>query len=304
MMKNNKNLTILVNSCDKYEDAWYPFFYLLRNHWPACNCDIVLNTETKQYYDDFFNIKTINTGAELSWTARLRYVLNKIDTEFVLFFLEDFFLITDVRQEAFDKALELISNNKDIGLVHFIPSEKVMPVPKYDLENCFYELPIKKRTLRTRVAVSLFRKDYFLKLLYGDENPWQYERESHIRSMFAGYKIYRQDYNLYPPTFSYFIDASLGIGITSGKWLSANRKFFESEGLYEVNYNKLGVLKADFLIEKRIQNKSIRKVGVRNWLYVNIKHPILIKIRHMWFIQDIRNLKKYRKYRKYYKQLK
>lgn len=26
-----KNVTILVNSCDKYEDAWYPFFKVVKN---------------------------------------------------------------------------------------------------------------------------------------------------------------------------------------------------------------------------------------------------------------------------------
>ena len=294
-------ITILVNSCDLYEDAWYPFFYLLRKHWPACNYNIVLNTETKQYHDDYFNIKTINTGTELSWTARLRYVLNKIDTEYVLFFLEDFFLITDVKQEAFDKAVELISNNKDIGLIHFTPSEKTMPVPKYDLDNCFYELPVKKRTLRTRVAVSLFRKDYFLKLLYGDENPWQYERESHIRSMFAGYKIYRQSYELYPPTFTYFIDASIGVGITAKKWLSNNEVLFLSEGIKNVNLESLGTLPSDYLQQKANENKQIKRVGVKQWVYSNIKHPIKKKIRHVWFIQDFRNRKKYKKWREYYK---
>ena len=77
-MDKRNDITILVNSCDLYEDAWYPFFYLLRKHWPACNYNTVLNTETKQYHDDYFDVKTINTGTELSWTARIRYVLNRI----------------------------------------------------------------------------------------------------------------------------------------------------------------------------------------------------------------------------------
>lgn len=300
MIKKN-DVTILVNSCDLYEDAWYPFFYLLRKHWPACNYNIVLNTETKQYHDDYFDVKTINTGTELSWTARIRYVLNRIETEYILFFLEDFFLITDVRQEAFDKSFEIISNDKDIGLVHFTPSEKIMPVPKYDLDNCFYELPVKKRTLRTRVAVSLFRKDYFLRLLYGDENPWQYERESHIRSMFAGYKIYRQSYELYPPTFTYCLDHDIGIGITSRKWLKNTKSFFESECLYDVNYESLGIMTDDVYEQKEKDNNDIKKVGLRQVLYNKVKHPIMRKVRHVWFLQDFRNRKKYKKWREYYK---
>jgi hypothetical protein len=44
-----EDLTILVNSCDAYEDLWYPFFELFRINWPNCKYDIVLNTETKSY---------------------------------------------------------------------------------------------------------------------------------------------------------------------------------------------------------------------------------------------------------------
>lgn len=299
--KEKQEVTILVNSCDLYEDAWYPFFKLLSIQWPDCQYKAVLNTETKIYNCPFFDVKTIPTGKELSWTGRLKYVLNQIDSEYVLFFLEDFFLLTPVRIEAFNKALEIIKNNDEIGMVHFTPSEKVMPVPKYDLENCFYELPEKKRTLRTRVAVSLFRKDYFLKLLYGDENPWQYERESHIRSMFAGYKIYRQNYELYPPTFTYCLDHDIGIGITSRKWLKNTKSFFESEGLFDVNYNSLGIMTDDVYEKKEKDNNDIKIVGLRQVLYNDIKHPILRKVRHVWIIQDFRNRKKYKKWRQYYK---
>ncbi len=294
----------MVNSCDLYEDTWYPFFKLLQMQWSDCPYRIVLNTETKKYDCPFMNVETINSGDGLSWTARLRYALNNIDSEFVLFFLEDFFLLKPVKTEAFNKALNIIKQNKDVGLVHFTPTEKEMPQPKNDLEKCFYELPVRKRTLRTRVAVSLFRKDYFLKLLYGDENPWQYERESHIRSMFAGYKIIRQDYSLYPPTFTYCLDHDIGIGVTSRKWLKNNKPFFESMGIFDVNYDRLGIMTCEIKKEMQTEQKDIKKVGLKEWFYLKFKHPLKRKLRHCWLIQDILNIKKYIKYKRYYKNYK
>lgn len=300
----NKEVTILVNSCDLYEDTWYPFFKLLHIQWPDCPYRMVLNTETKKYDCPFLNVETVNSGTELSWTARLRYALNQIDSEFVLFFLEDFFLLEPVRTEAFAKALDIIKQNKDVGLVHFTPTEKEMPEAKNDLENCFYELPVRKRTLRTRVAVSLFRKDYFLKLLYGDENPWQYERESHIRSMFAGYKIIRQDYSLYPPTFTYCLDHDIGIGVTSRKWLKNNKAFFESMGILDVNYDRLGIMTDEVKTEIQEKKKDMKNVGFKEWFYLKFTHPIKRKLRHNWIVQDILNFKKYIKYKRYYKNYK
>ena len=299
-----KDCTILVNSCDLYEDTWYPFFKLLQLQWPDCPYDVVLNTETKQYDCPFMNVKTINSSKDLSWTARLRYVLNQIDSEFVLFFLEDFFLLSPVRVEGFNKALEIIKNDKSIGLMHFTPVEQQMPEPQNDIENCFYELPVRKRTLRTRVAVSIFRKDYFLKLLYKDENPWQYERESHIRSMVAGYKIYRQDYSLYPPVFHYCLDHEIGIGVTSRKWLKNNKPFFESMGILDVNYDRLGIMTDEVKTEIKKEQSDIKKIGFKEWFYKKFKQPLKRKLRHGWFVQDVMNMKKYLKYKKYYKNYK
>ncbi len=303
----NADITILVNSCDFYEDAWDPFFKLLKIQWPNCPYNIALNTENREYECKFMNVRTIKTGKEVSWTARLRSALYQIDSEYILFFLEDFFLLSEVREESFSKAIEIISSDNKIGLVHFTPSEISMNIPKYDLENCFYELPVRKRTLRTRVAVSLFRKEYFLRLLYKDESPWQYERESHIRSMFAGYKIMRQNYDMYPPTFTYVLDHRCGIGITAKRWLINSKSFFESMGINDINYDKLGVLEDKNELDKKPKKaakEEIGKVGLRQAFYNKVTHPIKLKIRHVWILQDIMNLNKYIKYWNYYRKMK
>lgn len=303
----NADITILVNSCDFYEDAWDPFFKLLKIQWPNCPYKMVLNTENKEYECKFMDVRTIKTGKEASWTARLRSALKQIESKYILFFLEDFFLLSKVREESFSKAIEIITNDDKVGLVHFIPSEISMNIPEYNLDDCFYELPVRKRTFRTRVAVSLFRKEYFLRLLYKDENPWQYERESHFRSMFAGYKIIRQDYDLYPPTFTYVLDHACGIGITSKKWLINSKAFFESMGINDINYDRLGVLEDKSRVEKKpkieIKNE-IKKLGFRQLFYNKVTHPIKLKIRHIWILQDIINFKKYIKYWNYYRKMK
>ena len=99
-MKNNiikkADITILVNSCDFYEDAWDPFFKLLKIQWPNCPYKIALNTEKKVYQCDFMNVRTIKTGKEVSWTARLRSALNQIDSEYVLFFLTIFHILNNI----------------------------------------------------------------------------------------------------------------------------------------------------------------------------------------------------------------
>lgn len=42
------NCAILLSTCDKYEDAWLPFFTLFKTYWKECTFPIYLNTETKR----------------------------------------------------------------------------------------------------------------------------------------------------------------------------------------------------------------------------------------------------------------
>lgn len=257
-----KNVTILVNSCDKYEDAWDPFFKLLKVQWPDCPYDMVLSTETKSYKCDCFDVRTVNSPTELSWSARLKNVLNQIDTEYVLFFLEDFFLLKKVRTDIFERALSLIESNPEIGLITFNKRRWGSSFPEEtDYEKCFVELK-KKVKNRTNVLVSLWRKEYFLKLIYEDENPWEYEINSNIRSRYAGYKVYTQNYEASSPAFRYCVNPADGYGIMQGKWLRKNRELFEANGIYGVNYDNLGVFETDTSYEEA-RDESLRKKAKR-----------------------------------------
>ena len=42
-------MTMLVNSCDAYEDLWQPFFTLLKRYFAPLDMRILLNTESKDF---------------------------------------------------------------------------------------------------------------------------------------------------------------------------------------------------------------------------------------------------------------
>ena len=54
--QQNKKCTVVVSSCDKCSDLWYPFFSLFQKAWPENEFSIVLNTERR-------NIMPILTAA-------------------------------------------------------------------------------------------------------------------------------------------------------------------------------------------------------------------------------------------------
>ena len=240
MAKND--VTILVNSCDKYEDAWEPFFNLLKIQWPECAYNIVLSTETKSYACDYFNVKTINTKSDLPWSSRLKEVLKQIETEYVLFFLEDFFLLDKVNVKNFDLALDLMRSDKKTCLVEFPSMEgNYKESNNINEKRTFSKVPLFK-DYRAKVMVSLWRTRDFENLVFENEDPWLCEKETSVRSMAYGKKIYCQDYTYSLPVFNYCINPDLGYGITQGKWLVNNKPFFEKNGIHGVNYDNLGIL--------------------------------------------------------------
>ena len=63
--------TVLVSSCDAYEDLWNPFFSIIKKEWPeVVDYPIVLNTESKAYTHDGLNIKCYQLykpGTKVHW---------------------------------------------------------------------------------------------------------------------------------------------------------------------------------------------------------------------------------------------
>ena len=54
------SVSILINSCDAYEDIWEPFFRCFSENWPDCPYPIYLNTETKEYNPDYIHVTSLN----------------------------------------------------------------------------------------------------------------------------------------------------------------------------------------------------------------------------------------------------
>jgi hypothetical protein len=104
------DLTVLVNTSDGFEDCWQPFFTLFKRFWPDCPYPIVLNTETKSPHIEGLNVRPsrvgLNMAQRLTWSECLARCLDDIDTPFVLYLQEDFFLEAPVQQHYIETFLE------------------------------------------------------------------------------------------------------------------------------------------------------------------------------------------------------
>lgn len=235
------NVTIFVNSCDSRSDAWEPFFKLLSDYWPNHPEKIVLNSETKQYTCEYMQIKTI-THEKMPWGKRFREALEKVDTEFIVYFLEDFFLMSPVSDKAFQIALDKIQNDKSIGCI----SLKYNQVLKYrEGKEHSKDQFVSKDDLDTLNRVNnmsvLWRKDWLLKLICDTETPWEFDRYASIRSRKYPYQVMMINCaeGGMETVFDYGVDFEYGYGIYKGKWLPKNKELFEAHGI-EVDFDRIG----------------------------------------------------------------
>src|SRR5688572_15493980 len=92
-----KDTAVLILSCDKYADAWMPFFTLFRKYWPSCNFPVYLGTNELDF--NFPGVTTIRSGKACDWSNDTKSILDQIPERYVIVLLEDYFLERPVDTE-------------------------------------------------------------------------------------------------------------------------------------------------------------------------------------------------------------
>lgn len=226
--------TILVNSCDKYEEAWIPFFTLFRKFWKDCPFEVCLATETKVF--DLLGCRTINTGSG-SWTGRLNKALRSINTPYVIFLLEDFFFQAPVKTGKLLELLSYMFEDKNIGAFYFCKTEGyTTPSEKY---KDFYDMNDPNKVIyHLNCQAALWNKSVFEKATSIEMDPWKFEMEGYglLKDIIGDATFYCSSISFYDAVrdgdiFSYVVERESGYGIFGSKWLWNNEKLFKKHGI-------------------------------------------------------------------------
>ena len=240
------NLAILINSCDSYSDAWYPFFRIMEKTWPeAKNYKLYLNTETKKYVDSFFDIITINQIGKqrIHWGERLRNCLGKIKEKYILFLLEDFFFEYVDNQKITD-AFSIIKKTELIDSISFISTydcENNNHFFEYD--NCFVYRK-KKAYFKLNASPTIYKKVFLQKYTFSKDSPWYWEFFGSVRTWHSrGIHLAKAAHS--NSIFEY--DIKHGGAIHRGKWVGVStRKILLKHGI-DIDLDERGVIE-DWLV--------------------------------------------------------
>ncbi|WP_372773933.1 hypothetical protein [Mangrovibacterium sp.] len=235
--------TVLINTCDKFEDCWNPFFKLWSIYWPDCNGKLYLNTEYKNYSFTGLNIRTVKgchknnipKTKRATWSQCLKWALESIEDDIVLYMQEDYFLKDKVKNSLVDYYVNLMHENTKIKCIH-LTDQSVSSDGKSEFKN------LNKVKLHQRYRVScqaaLWRKTELVALLRDYENAWEFEEFGSARSA-----IMKKNYYAVSREFvkidQFEIIPYIFTGIVQGRWYDPIVELFDRHSI-EIDYGIRG----------------------------------------------------------------
>ncbi|MBX8521058.1 hypothetical protein K5D36_14660 [Pseudomonas cichorii] len=269
---SGKDCTIIVNSCDSYDDVWLPFFYALKDMWPDCDCRVILNTECKSFAFDGVQVRTLNLSADEAkrpWGWRLRKALSLVETEFVIMLFDDFILEAPVNQSKIANCVRAMKERSEIAVFYFSNSPGVNRIDG-TLDD--FEVLGARNDYRLNSAPALWRTRKLREFTGEIDSPWAWEffgtaRTYGKKDIFYCAQVGRED------TFVY--NYSLGGAIRRGKWVMSviapvlekynlpidlSKRGIASESLSDGKYSLKW--KVDFFV------LGFRMVGLKSFIFL------------------------------------
>lgn len=236
------NYSILINTCDKFEDCWDPFFKLWSLYWKDCTGKIYLNTEYKDYSYPGLDI-TVIKGCEkhhipknkrATWSQCLKWALEEIDTDIILYMQEDYFLEDHVKNDCIRYFINLLQENPEIPSIQLtrygIPAIQPTSYPNlYSSDPNFFSY--------LSCQASLWRKDVLFSLIRDHETAWNFEWWGSKRAKYVGYNFLTINPQWLKEKKE--IIPYICTGVIGGKWYRPVVDLFKKHGII-IDYNQRG----------------------------------------------------------------
>lgn len=229
----NAKCTLLVNSYDGGEDCWKPFFQSIAMQWSEMDLPIVLNTESKSFSFPPYQIKTFSLykrGEKVPWGERLIQTLKRIETDYILFFLEDYWLNAPVNDAVFRKTLTWLDENPDVAT--FVFSSKSF-APQQDNGGNKFEGFVQDRQkceYKIQAQIAVWRRTRLIEFIRPHESPWEWEVLGSVRASRYTDKFYVWRQELPEPfPYHYSVDGESYPGIVvEGKWIREMVEYYST----------------------------------------------------------------------------
>jgi hypothetical protein len=169
-------LSILISSCDRYSVCWRPFEHGLEKYWPDCPFPVYLISNQLDFPSP--RVSTLRLGKDAGWAPNLISALSGIDTPYVLYMQEDYWLNAPVNTARLREYLAVMEES---GAEYLRLAAVPGPDADFPLDPRLGALS-PEAEFRTSLQAAIWRKDALLELLLPDENGWLFETDGSVRS--------------------------------------------------------------------------------------------------------------------------
>lgn len=167
-----REISLVIVSCDKYQDLWESFFYFFRKYWSNCKLQIFLITNNLEYKGR--DVVTIQVGEDRSYTENLLSAIEQVPSDWILLWLEDCMFSHNLDLAKIDQVLSTAVSTSNLG---YLKLSNDLPIA-YDCPNSFFGKIPKGVKYRSAIGMALYRKDVLKKLLIPGENAWQADKSA------------------------------------------------------------------------------------------------------------------------------
>lgn len=236
-------VAIFVDSFDGYSDIWPIFVKIFEKYWPNCTIPIYLVSNEKEF--NYKNLINIKTGKEKNWFDRTIKALKEINEEYIIFFLEDYFISKRINEKVIFDIIKYMKDN-DIFYYQLSPKDECRNEKK-----CVIQV-LTTHEFSISLQLVIWNKENLLSMLqdiYCNNNvttAWDFENYFVLKyknvecNEIFGAKYDTRDILGYKN------------GVLQGKWLRSTLNFYKKRGI--------------------IINTGDRKItSIRETLYYNLK---------------------------------
>jgi len=166
-----KDISLVIISCDKYNDLWDIFFSNFYRYWHDCDLSVYLVTNNLDYNDP--RVTNIKIGEDISYTDNLLKAISQIESEWILLWLEDCMFSKLIDNQNVIEILDLAMRTPNLG---YLKLSNDLPLAYNCDKNTYFGKIPKGVKYRSAVGMALYRKDIFKKLLISGETAWQADK--------------------------------------------------------------------------------------------------------------------------------
>jgi len=261
---------ILISSCDAFDDCWGPMIYSLKKYWSDCPYPIYFISNFHKIDDE--KIHFINVGKDEAFASNLKFSLQELSCDYIIYFQDDYFLVDYVNTEAI-KTHVSHCHEKDIDFLKLHANDFFLRDNYRIGDSDYCTNPIDLRyTINTSVAV--WKKSTLETLCVEGYSGWEWERS--IISYIHKQGININSEMLHSSCYKTKAIVTLSGGaVAKGRWTRNGMHFLQNNGFED-------------LFEKReVEGKLITHLAVVYNRYPKslLKYPIVAVLR---FLQKIK----------------